>query len=240
VGVRTTTGEFRGWFLTTTGTVPDSCAFQFDAAPPPAVAPTATGGVGELVMAVQTGSTSATGAIDYVVVAEVVRADGQRFLQAGYSEGHVQGAVEHVLRRVPWPAGPLHVSISTNGGNRLEVWVDGRPFLDATGLHMGITPPFQPYLEVQAVATPYSVAFARYASVCGDDVVVEGLPDGTVVSLGGRLAAAANGRAVFALARSSSPMSGSIGVLEPKAAHTVWFSPHTYWPGTRFSYRPRG
>ena len=237
VGLRTPTPAYRGWFLTTTGTVPDSCAFQFDAPSPPPVRSRVIGGVGELVMAVQTGSTAVTGAIDYVVVAEVVHADGQRFLEAGYSEGHVRNAVEHLLRRVPWPAGPLQVSVTTNGENRLDVRVNGSAFLDASGLHMGITPPFQPYLEVQALRTSYSVAFARYASVCGNDVVIEGLPEGTVVSLGGHLVAASHGQAVFALDRSSSPLSGSLELFGPMAIHPVRFAPHMYWPGDRFTYR---
>ncbi|MGH9080937.1 MAG: hypothetical protein ACRDYE_12855 [Acidimicrobiales bacterium] len=237
VGVRQATTDFRGWFLTTTGTVPDSCAFQFDAASPPAVAPAAPGGVGELVMAVQTGSTATTGDIDYVVVAEVVRADGQRVLQAGYSTGRVRNALEHVLKRVPWGPGPLQVSIETDGQDRLQIWVNGSVFLDATGLQMGITPPFQPYLEVQALSTPYSVAFARYASVCGDDVAVEGLPARTLVSLGGRVVAAGAQGAVLPLDRTGGPVSGVLELSEPGAARPVRFRAHTYWPGDRFVYR---
>ena len=163
VGVHSATPEFRGWFLTTTGSVPDACAFQFDADSPPAVPASSRGADGELVMAVQTSSTASSGDINYVLVAEVVYANGERFLQAGYSTGHEANALEHVLKRVPWAPGPIQVSIETNGRDTLEVWVDGRPFLDATGLDMGIEPPFQPYLEVQALRTPYVVAFSRYA-----------------------------------------------------------------------------
>ena len=72
--------------------------------------------------------------------------------------------------QVPWSAGPLHVAIQTNGNNRLDVWVNGRPFYSADDLHMGITPPFEPYLEVQARRTAYTVAFDGYSSVCQNDV----------------------------------------------------------------------
>ncbi len=238
VGVRRGTPDFRGWFLTTTGVVPDSCAFQFDAVSPPDVPPASAGAVGELVMAVQTGTTVTTGDIDYVLVSEIVHADGHRTLEAGYSTGHVRHAVEHVLKRVPWGPGPLRVSIQTNGDNRLTVWVNGTRFLDASGLHMGIVPPLQPYLEVQERGTPYSVAYARYASVCGGDVVVSGLPDGTVAGLDGYLATAAGGRAVFPVARSAGPLAGVLTLVVPGASRPVRFAPHTYWPGDRFTYRP--
>lgn len=252
VGVRTATPEFRGWFLTTSGSVPDSCAFQFDAASPPVVRPSVAGGsrghttdsaIGELVMAVQTVTTATTGDIDYVVVAEVVHADGRRVLEAGYSVGHVRNAVEHVLKRVPWPEGPLQVSVITNGQDQLEVWVDGHAFLDASGLDMGITPPFQPYLEVQAKGTPYEVAFSRYASVCGDDVRVDGLPDETLARLGGQLVSARGGQAVFTLARSSDPLEGPMLLALPASVpggqvRVVQFAASTYWPGQRFGYEP--
>jgi hypothetical protein len=238
VGVRHSTSGFRGWFLTTTGSVPDSCAFQFDAASPPdlpAGSPAST--TGELVMAVQTANTAITGDINYVVVAEIVHADGSRVLQAGYSTGHVRNAVERVLARVPWGRGGMHVSVETDGDQRLEVWVDNRVLFDATDLHMGITPPFQPYLEVQAVGTPYSVAFSRYASVCGDDVAVDGLPDGSLVALGSEHAVAWGGRALLPLDRSRAPVTGRLEVSTPDGSSVRSFDAHTYWPGDRFAYQ---
>jgi len=237
VGVRQATPSYRGWFLTTTGTVPDSCAFQFSAGSPPDVPASAAGAVGELVMAVQTGTTVRTGDINYVVVAELVHADGHRTLQVGYATGYVRHAVDHVLKQVPWAPGPLQVAVETDGDARLEVWVNGALFLSATGLSMGITPPFQPYLEVQAVRTPYSVAFSGYSSVCGDDIAVSGLPSGAIVRLGGRAAVARSGVAVLTADRSSPPVTGALTVTEP-GRPAVRFSPHTYWPGDRFRYAP--
>ena len=245
VGVHSATPEFRGWFLTTTGSVPDTCAFHFDADSPPPVPASSRGAVGELVMAVQTSSTAITGDINYVLVAEVVYANGKRFLEAGYSTGREANALEHVLKRVPWAPGPIQVSVETNGIDTLEIWIDGRPFLDATGLHMGIEPPFQPYLEVQAVGTPYVVAFFRYASVCGDDVVVTGLPHGAIASLDGQKVAAVDGRAAFRVDRNAPPVTGQLVVALPGAAVTsgtrlVRFASHTYWPGQRFQYETGG
>jgi hypothetical protein len=195
------------------------------------------GAVGELVMAVQTGDTITTGDINYVVVAEVVHAGGQRVLEAGYSTGHLSHATEHIVKAVPWSAGSLQVAIETNGDNRLTVWVNGTVFLDETGLTMGITPPFEPYLEVQARAIPYSVAFTAYSSVCQDDLTVSGLTEGTVVSLGGRSATAHHGVAVFPEDRSSPPVTGLLSVAPPGGA-PVTFASHTYWPGDRLSFRP--
>ncbi len=80
------------------------------------------------------------------------------------------------------------MAIQTNGDNKLSVWVNGSLFYYAYILQLGITPPFQPYLEVQARQTPYSVAYDGYSSVCQPDVVVTGLPDGSTASLAGRRA----------------------------------------------------
>ena len=66
------TPDFRGWFLTTTGTTPATCAFQFSAASPPPVDLRVPEAIGELVMAVQTSDTVTTGDINYVFVAENV------------------------------------------------------------------------------------------------------------------------------------------------------------------------
>ncbi len=238
VGVRQATPGFRGWFLTTTGTVPATCTFQFSAASPPPVSAPSVSAIGELVMAVQTGSTVTTGDINYVVVAENVSSRGWRTLVAGYSLGHLSHATEHILKKVPWTAGPIHVAIRTNGSNQLTVWVDGALFYSASDLDLGITPPLQPYLEVQARQTPYSVAFDGYSSVCAPDVRITGLPAGSTASLDGRRVAARDGTAVFPATTSSSPMTGSLTVSSPGAGRPTRFAPHTYWPGSRFSFAP--
>ncbi len=238
VGIRRATPDFRGWFLTTTGATPASCAFQFSAASPPAVTATSPQAIGELVMAVQTSATATTGDINYVVVAENVASDGQRNLIAGYSLGHLSHATEHILKRVPWAPGPIHVAIQTNGSNQLSVWVNGALFYEADDLALGITPPLQPYLEVQARQTPYSVAYDGYSSVCQRDVVVTGLPDGSSASLGGRRAVVRNGSAVFSDAISAPPVTGSLTVTLAGNARPVRFARHTYWPGARYSFVP--
>jgi len=238
VGIRRATPDFRGWFVTTTGTTPASCAFQFSAASPPSVAATSPQSIGELVMAVQTGATATTGDINYVVVAENVASDGQRNLIAGYSLGHISHATEHILKRVPWAPGPIRVAIQTNGSNRLSVWVNGGLFYEADDLALGITPPLQPYLEVQARQTPYSVGYDGYSSVCQRDVVVTGLPDGSSASLGGRRTVARDGSAVFSDATTAPPVTGSLTVTLPGNPRPVRFARHTYWPGARYSFVP--
>jgi hypothetical protein len=238
VSVRRPTQDFRGWFLTTTGTTPATCALQFSAASPPAVISWSPRAVGELVMAVQTSDTVTTGDINYVFVAENVASDGHRNLTVGYSQGHLSHAIEHILKQVPWWPGPLHVAVRTNGATSLEVWVDGAPFYSADLLQLGITPPFQPYLEVQARQTAYTVAYDGYSSVCRPDVVVSGLPEGTVATLDGRRQVATSGTATFPEAVTAPPVTGALSLTLPGDARPVQFARHTYWPGSRYSFAP--
>jgi len=238
VGIRRPTPDFRGWFLTTTGTTPASCVSQFAAASPPAVTSSDPAAVGELVMAVQTSDTTRTGDINYVLVAENVYPSGRRSLVVGYSLGHLSQATEHVLKDVPWAPGPLQVSIETDGDQTLRVWVDGVLLFEGTGLHMGIVPPFQPYLEVQARHTAYTVAYGSYSSVCRGNVVVSNLPDGAVARLAGVSATAHAGSAELPLPQSSPPITGALDLSLPGTAKPVPFTPHTYWPGSSYAFAP--
>ena len=238
VSVRQATPDFRGWFLTTTGTTPAACAFQFSAASPPPVVSASPTAIGELVMAVQTSDTVTTGDINYVFVAENVASSGRRNLTLGYSRGRLSHATEHILKQVPWTPGPLQVAIQTDGDAVLAVWVDGSPFYYAYILQLGIHPPFQPYLEVQARQTPYTVAYDGYSSVCEPDVVVTGLPQGTVASLDGERQVASGGAATFPAPISSPPMVGALSLTLPGTTRPVLFARHTYWPGTRYAFAP--
>jgi hypothetical protein len=238
VGVKHATPDFRGWFLTTSGATPATCAFQFTAASPPPVTVPSAQAVGELVMAVQTATTARSGDINYVLVAENVAADGGRNLTVGYSQGHLSRATEHILKQVPWTSGPLHVAIQTNGDNVLSVWVNGSLFYYAYILQLGIAPPFQPYLEVQARQTPYTVAYDGYSSVCQKDIVVTGLPEGSTAALDGRRVTAENGEAVFPAALSSPPVTGVLSLALAGNARPVRFARHAYWPGSRYSFAP--
>jgi hypothetical protein len=238
VAVRQATADFRGWFLTTTGSTPAACVFQFSAASPPPVASSSPSAIGELVMAVQTSDTVTTGDINYVFVAENVASNGHRNLTVGYSQGRLSHASEHILKQVPWTTGPLQVAIRTNGDNKLSVWINGTLFYYAYILQLGIRAPFQPYLEVQARQTPYAVAYDGYSSVCQPDVVVTGLPEGTVASLDGRQTVATDGSATFPSPTSSPPMAGTLSLRLPGTTRPVLFASHTYWPGTRYSFAP--
>jgi hypothetical protein len=238
VGVRHPTQDFRGWFVTATSPTPATCAFQFSAASPPPVTSTDPLAVGELVMAVQTSHTVTNGDINYVVLAENVYPDGRRVLTLGYSLGHLSNAVEHVLKRVPWSAGPLQVAIETNGNDHLGVFVNGILFFGATDLQMGIQPPFEPYLEVQARRVPYTVAFDGYSSVCQPNVVVSDLPDGTTAHLGATAVVAHDGSAVFPMSTVAAPRTGHLSLSLPGTVDPVRFSEHDYWPGDRYSFAP--
>ncbi len=238
ISVRRATTDFRGWFLTTTGTTPASCALQFSATSPPPVIAASPSAIGELVMAVQTSDTITTGDINYVFVAENVASNGHRNLTVGYSQGRLSHATEHILKQVPWSPGPLQVAIQTNGDNRLSVWVNGSLFYYAYILQLGITPPFQPYLEVQARQTPYTVAYDGYSSVCDPDVTATGLPDGTVARLDGSQQVATHGSVTFPAAINSPPVVGALTLSLPGTTRPVRFASHTYWPGSRYSFAP--
>jgi len=237
VGVTQATPQFRGWFLTATHPTPANCSFQFWADSPPPLPPRSPATMGELVMAVQTSDTVRTGDIDYVFVSELV-SDGRRSLLVGYALGRVRDAVTHVLKDMGWHSGPLHVSIRTDGGNELSVWVNGTSVFRSSSLHLGIVPPFEPYLEVQALRTPYVVSYTRYAATCGSDVTVRGVPDGAVGTLGSRRAVARHGVLMLPLAERRGPVRGRLRVRLPGSGQTVRFAPHTYWPGDVFTYQP--
>ncbi len=238
VGIGRATPDFRGWFLTTTGTIPASCAFQFSAASPPPVTATAPRSVGELVMAVQTGSTVTTGDIDYVVVAENVAPTGLRTLIVGYSLGRLSSATEHILKQVLWKPGPLQAAVLTNGDSQLSVWIDGSLFYSADDLHLGIAPPFQAYLEVQARRTAYTASFNGYSSVCQPDILITNLPDGSTVQLGSEKATARDGTATLRYAITSAPVAAAMIVSVPGESRPIRFDTSTYWPGSRYSFAP--
>ena len=209
VAVRQATTDFRGWFLTTTGTTPASCVLQFSAASPPPVTAASPRPSASWSWPCRPSNTVTTGDINYVFVAENVASDGHRNLTVGYSQGHLSHATEHILKQVPWTPGPLQVAIQTNGDNKLSVWVDGSLFYYAYILQLGITPPFQPYLEVQARQTPYTVAYDGYSSVCDPDVAVTGLPEGTVATWTGANRWPATVRRPFPPPSTRRPWSGS-------------------------------
>ncbi len=116
--------------------------------------------------------------------------------------------------------------------------MNGRPFYSADDLDMGITPPFEPYLEVQARRTAYTVAFDGYSSVCQNDVDISDVPDGSIVRLGALTATAHGGSAVVPMAMVTAPITGDLSLSLPGETVPVRFSRHRYWPGDRFSYEP--
>jgi hypothetical protein len=120
----------------------------------------------------------------------------------------------------------------------LDVWVNGSLFYTSYLLQLGITPPFQPYLEVQARQAPYTVSYSGYSSVCQPDVVVAGLPQGSVAELDGTKQTAEQGSATFPAAISSPPLVGALSLSLPGNTRPVRFARHTYWPGTRYSFAP--
>ncbi|CAB1127759.1 conserved protein of unknown function [Candidatus Hydrogenisulfobacillus filiaventi] len=235
VGVAHPHARFRGFFLTATHALPPAYTFEAWATPPPPVRQ----GVGELVFALQTASTTRTGLINYVWVAQLVTPRG-RWWEAGDARGRIRNAHERRLAKVavarfPPPAGVLNrLAIRTDGRHRLSVYVNGRCLLRARGLHLAVTPPFEPYLEVQARGTAYAVAYARYAAVQGRTVRLVGLPPGTRVRAGGRRLTVERRQVVIPRPARDGPLTVTVQVPGGR--------PHRLrlWPGDRVRYAPGG
>ena len=155
---------------------------------------------GEAVFAVQTGTTKRTGDINYVLVASVTNA-GFTHWEVGYAEGRVAGAKTTIL----WTGPPSRVApvseditLRTNGHSSYTVYFGNGVVYESNRLRMRITPPFQPYLEVQALEIAYESRFQDFWITSDDSILVNGLHQGELVTL-----TPANGAPVRALADAS-------------------------------------
>ena len=121
------------------------------------------GAQGEAVFAVQTGTTAINGLINYVVVASNSRR-GATTWTIGYAHGLVADAKLETLARIgPSKSSPVsqQISLVTDGRHRLTVYFGNRLVYSANDLRLDIQPPFQPYLEVQALRIPYASVLPR-------------------------------------------------------------------------------
>jgi hypothetical protein len=128
-----------------------------------------TNQTGETVFAVQTGDTKRTGDINYVLVASVSNA-GRTHWEVGFAEGHIANATTTILWTEPASATAdmsEDVTVKTDGHSSLEVHFGQRLVYSSHTLNMHITPPFQAYLEVQALEVPYQARFTNFRVVSG-------------------------------------------------------------------------
>ena len=114
------------------------------------------------------------------------------------------------------------VTLRTDGRRSLTVWLGEEQVFHSDDLELDMQAPFQPYLEVQALRTPYVATFQDFWVTRDDEVRLTGLPagarvalvrdDGTVLGEGG---ADERGTAVLTLPPYAAKGTGTLEVSRP-------------------------
>jgi hypothetical protein len=182
IGVRPhETGVWEGAYAVSHATFPETAVFHVRMTRDGAEVPR-TDQSGEAVFAVQTSSTAETGALNYVVAASTTN-DGSTCWVVGNAEGVDCDAELTVLWKglvSTTAAADLaqEITLRTDGQTSLEVWFGPRLVYASEDLSLDIRPPFQSYLEVQALEIGYSATFTDYWVSKDASIIVQGLrPD---------------------------------------------------------------
>ncbi|MDQ0677394.1 hypothetical protein QFZ30_000776 [Arthrobacter pascens] len=227
-----------GWFAVTIDAYPRTSIFHVRMSKPP-------GNVqghdeaGQAVFAVQTASTKVTGLINFVEVT-TSSSGGKTSWQIDYSFGHVVDA-QNILYWSTEPsenaADTEEVTLRTDGRRSLTVWLGDEQVFHSDQLELDIQAPFQPYLEVQALQTPYFASFQDFWVVEDTWMRLTGLPAGADVRLvndeGGVLggaAASADGTAAVELPPYAAKGSGTLEIARD-GHETVRLGPFPYAGG---------
>lgn len=215
--------DFDGWFAVTLAAYPRSSVFHVRMSKP-------AGNVSgpdreaESVFAVQTASTKVTGLINFVeVTSDSLK--GRTAYQVDYSSGHIRDAKTKVYwRSEPTTNAPntQDITIRTDGSHSLTVWLGDQQIFSSAALHLDMEAPFQPYLEVQSLHTPYVATFQDFWVTRDNTVQVQGLPAGAAVDLtatGGKQLATAtadqSGTAVLTVPPYAAKGSGVVTITRP-------------------------
>lgn len=169
---------FRGYFTETKTAFPAGSYVQTLMTPYPAAQKPRQ--VAETILAVQTANTDVTGLLNYVIVS-YTEAGSAHLLQIGYAQGLIRGAKTYITKNLAQPGlmarmDRLPVTVTTNGHNFYAVWLGNTLLYRGTRLHLGIAPPFQVYLEVQARDAEYVADFHNLNVYSSNRVTVQGLP----------------------------------------------------------------
>lgn len=229
--------RFEGWFAVTRAAFPAAGVYHVDMAKP-AGQVDGRGVQGEAVFAVQTGTTKRTGLINYVVVASDSRRGATTWM-VGYAHGHVADARLQILIRYPVPAdspAARDLTLVTDGHHRLSVWFGDRLGFASDHLRLDIAPPFQPYLEVQALRIAYTSYFHDFWVTNGTSLTVaarSGARLALVGSDGRRLAAATARRGTARLALPPPLARGTARLVVRSGGRRVVLGPFAYAGGDR-------
>lgn len=204
--------DFEGWFAVTLAAYPRTSIFHARMTKP-AGDVAGPGAEAEVVLAVQTASTKVTGLINFVEVTSD-SLHGRTAYQVDYSWGHIRDAKTQVFwRSEPSTTAPntVEATVRTDGVHSLTVWLGSHKVFSSDSLNLNMEAPFQPYLEVQALRTPYVATFHDFWVTRSSTISVNDLPAGTVTTM-----AAADGTA---LAHATADRAGTATLdLPPYAA----------------------
>lgn len=179
-----TADSHTGWFAVTIDAYPSSSIFHVRMSKPPGNV-SASDEAGQAVFAVQTASTKVTGLINFVEVT-TSSSGGKTSWQIDYSFGHVVDA-QNVLYWATEPSEEApdteEVTLRTDGRQSLSVWLGKEQVFHSDELELDMQAPFQPYLEVQALKTPYEASFQDFWVTGDSRIRVAGLPVGGEVRL---------------------------------------------------------
>lgn len=213
----------KGYFAVTHDAYPETSIFHVRMSKQPGQVQSPTE-VGQAVFAVQTANTKVTGLINFIVISADSTA-GMTSWRVGYMHGHVRNA-EFVYY---WGTTPSvdepdtrDVTLRTDGRRTLTVWFGNEQVFHSDELSLEMEAPFQPYLEVQAVQTPYASSFQDFWVVEDDHLLLTGVPDGAGVRLVddaggvvGETAASTGGLAALELPPYAAKGRGTLEITEP-------------------------
>jgi hypothetical protein len=212
-----------GYFAVTHDAYPETSIFHVRMSKQPGQIQSPTE-VGQAVFAVQTASTKVTGLINFIVLSGD-STDGMTSWRVGYMHGHVRNAAYvNYWSTEPSVNSPdtQDVTLRTDGRRTLTVWFGKEQVFHSDELELEIQAPYQPYLEVQAVKTPFVSSFQNFWVVEEDHLQLTGLPDGAAVRLVddqgavlGETAAGTGGAATLELPPYAAKGSGTLEVTEP-------------------------
>ncbi|MDQ0868417.1 hypothetical protein QFZ70_000890 [Arthrobacter sp. V1I9] len=212
-----------GFFAVTHDAYPESSVFHVRMSKQPGQIQSAKE-VGQAVFAVQTASTKITGLINFIVLS-ADSTEGMTSWRVGYMYGHVRNA-EYINYYSTEPSvdepDTRDITLRTDGRRTLTVWFGEEQVFHSDQLEMDIQAPYQPYLEVQAVKTPYFSSFQNFWVTEDDDLELTGLPEtadvrlvdsqGTVL---GETSVRAGGTATLELPPYAAKGSGTLEISEP-------------------------